>query len=899
MTTPAILARLSAALADRYTIEREIGEGGMATVFLATDVRHERRVAIKMLHPELSAVLGPERFLSEIKLTASLQHPNILPLFDSGVADGLLYYVMPFVEGETLRKRLERERQLPVADAVKLTTEIADALQYAHERGVVHRDIKPENVLLQGGRAVVADFGIALAVQQAGGTRMTQTGMSLGTPQYMSPEQAMGERNIDARSDIYALGAMTYEMLAGEPPFTGPTAQAIVAKVMTERARPLQSLRDTVPPHVAHCVATALEKLPADRFASAAEFASGLDAANASRYATATRAGVSVSSPTSASRGLLMLVGGGALALGLAVGALLLNRPRDGGGPADALSLQFGITPPDSANLRIVCCGQMFAISPNGRYLVYQGNVKSAQAAGGDSLQNGDRPQHLYVRDLTALSAKLLKETSGATSIFFSPKSDEVAYVRNQQLWRQSIASGESQLVAAVPDGYVGGGSWSDDGQMTLAVSGKMLRVMASGGTLTPVFAPDTTGLQFGGPQMFSREGVLLYTVGGFGVTPTVIWRSLKTGATHVVAHGATPTYVPDQHALVFVRDDGTLVMHPFDLARGDTTGPGVRLATGITRRSPLVIHGEYSLAPNGTLILATRTDRGAHAGLSLVDLSRPDAPARILTEFSFFAQLVFSPDNSRLLVGAANDGAAYSTYVFDLARMASTRIQSDSTWGTFTWSRTGDSIVYSARGNQIVSQALYGSSNRRVLVQMSDWVIGTGRMSVWGDWVAFEASKTGNDARRILVAHRDSANSLRRLDDSQFTESDPNISPDGHWIAFTSTENGRADVFVSAFPVSSGRFVVSTTGGARAVWSADSRTIYFTQNNQWMSASFTPGTPPSIGTPRVIYRRDPWAMSDVSSNGKMLVFGDRVREGDPLALIVRLRATLTKPEQR
>src|SRR5688500_1051681 len=267
---------LASALADRYRVERELGAGGMAMVYLAEDVRHHRKVALKVLYPELSAVLGPERFLKEIELTASLQHPHILPLFDSGSADGQLFYVMPFVDGETLRGRLDRERQLPVADAVRLATEVADALSYAHGRGVVHRDIKPENVLLQGGHALVADFGIALAVQQAGGQRMTQTGLSLGTPQYMSPEQAMGERSVDARSDLYALGAVTYEMLVGEPPFTVPSVQAIVARLVTEEPRPIGIQRKAVPGHVEGAVLRALEKLPADRFASAAEFAAAL-----------------------------------------------------------------------------------------------------------------------------------------------------------------------------------------------------------------------------------------------------------------------------------------------------------------------------------------------------------------------------------------------------------------------------------------------------------------------------------------------------------------------------------------------------------------------------------------------------------------------------------------------
>src|SRR5687767_13494380 len=215
----------------------------MATVYLARDVRHNRRVALKVLNPELGAVLGVERFLSEIQVTANLQHPNLLPLFDSGESAGLLFYVMPYVEGESLRARLDRETQLPVEEAVRISAALAGALDYAHRHSVIHRDLKPENVLLHDGQPMIADFGIALAVRNAGGQRVTQTGLSLGTPQYMSPEQATGDRNIDARTDIYSLGALTYEMLAGEAPHTGPTAQAVIAKLMTEEPRSLAALR--------------------------------------------------------------------------------------------------------------------------------------------------------------------------------------------------------------------------------------------------------------------------------------------------------------------------------------------------------------------------------------------------------------------------------------------------------------------------------------------------------------------------------------------------------------------------------------------------------------------------------------------------------------------------------
>ena len=268
---------LKSALADRYEIEREIGAGGMARVYLARDVRHDRHVALKVLNAELGAVLGVERFLAEIKVTANLQHPNLLPLFDSGEAGGLLFYVMPFVDGESLRVRLDREKQLPVDEAVRIAVAIANALGYAHEHGVIHRDLKPENILLQAGQPVIADFGIALAVSKAGGQRITQTGLSLGTPQYMSPEQATGDRVIDSRSDIYSLAAMTYEMLTGEPPHTGSTSQAIISRVITDKPRPIRSTRSAVSEHVEAAIERALEKLPADRQATALEFAETLD----------------------------------------------------------------------------------------------------------------------------------------------------------------------------------------------------------------------------------------------------------------------------------------------------------------------------------------------------------------------------------------------------------------------------------------------------------------------------------------------------------------------------------------------------------------------------------------------------------------------------------------------
>jgi serine/threonine protein kinase len=268
--------QLQADLADRYVLERELGRGGMAMVYLAHDLKHDRDVALKILRPDLAAVLGRERFLAEIRLTAKLDHPHILTLIDSGESNGLLWYVVPFIRGESLRQKLQREKQLGLDEALTITKQIAGALEYAHQHGVIHRDLKPENILIHEGEAMLADFGIALAVKEAGGNRLTETGLSLGTPQYMSPEQATGDRMLDARSDVYSLGAVLYEMLAGEPPHTGATVQAVIAKLMTERPTRLKTVRDTVPEGVDAAVAKALAKVPADRFSSAAAFVTAL-----------------------------------------------------------------------------------------------------------------------------------------------------------------------------------------------------------------------------------------------------------------------------------------------------------------------------------------------------------------------------------------------------------------------------------------------------------------------------------------------------------------------------------------------------------------------------------------------------------------------------------------------
>ena len=435
-------ARLTAALADRYRLERELGQGGMATVYLAEDLKHGRKVAIKVLQPELSAVIGGDRFLSEIKTTASLQHPHILGLIDSGEADGLLYYVMPFIEGETLRARLAREKQLSIDDAIRLTKEVASALEFAHKRGIVHRDIKPENILLQDGQALVADFGIALAVQQAGGSRMTQTGMSLGTPAYMSPEQAMGDRDVNSRSDVYALGAMAYEMLTGEPPFTGLNSQAIVAKVLTETPPPLRPRRPMVSAAVEHAVLVALQKLPADRFGSAKDFADALDDKGGTYAPTVSLTSRPHVLATSRRGRVLAVLAVAAIATAAGTVGWLLHRPPTA--PVRPL-VRFDIQLPRDVQA-VGATGSTIAVAPDGSQLVYVGKAPAGQ--------------RLYVRYLDRPEPVAIAGTDGASLPFFSPDGQWVGFRQGDELARVTLAGGPVSPITRL-NGVAYGATWA------------------------------------------------------------------------------------------------------------------------------------------------------------------------------------------------------------------------------------------------------------------------------------------------------------------------------------------------------------------------------------------------------------------------------------------------------
>ena len=644
-----VLERLTASLADRYTVTRELGAGGMATVYLAHDIKHQRDVAIKVLHPDLGAALGGERFLSEIRTTARLQHPHILPLLDSGAADGLLFYVMPYVAGETLRGRLDRERQLPLDDAIQIAREVADALSAAHALGIVHRDIKPDNILLQSGHAVMADFGIALAVQQAGEQRLTQTGLSLGTPQYMSPEQAMGDRAVDARTDIYALGAVTNEMLTGEPPFTGATAQAVVAKVMTERPQRLSAVRDSVPAHVEAAVNKALAKLPADRWSSAAKFAEALvQTASNGASADAVRDpqhDVAAARVVPRVASLRWFGYGAAAAFVLALGAwAAMGRANDAG---DSPAYLFTIPSPAAA---------FPVVAPDGRHLVY-------------STGSG-----LLLRALDEEQAVKLDGTEGVRDLFWSPDSKWIAFFSAGQLKKVAIAGGPPQTLTAVPEGRTTG-SWSTNGTMLVEITANPKNegwfLLAPGATSLkkikglerdrvrtpekafPSFLPDGEHFLFTQPV----NDVATLMVGSINDEQTQ--PLTPSDSRGVYASGF----------ILYVRE-GTLFAQPFDAATRTTSKEPRRLLDDIEFFSPM---GRASFSVSQTGLLISRR-RKPPSQLRWVD--RDGRQTDTMLEAATYGGIALAADNRRLAVQIEDPRLSTSDiWIADLDRNVATRL--------------------------------------------------------------------------------------------------------------------------------------------------------------------------------------------------------------------------------
>ena len=797
--------RLAHYLSDRYRIEREIGQGGMATVYVAEDIRHRRKVAIKVLHPELSAVLGPDRFLKEIELTANLQHPHILPLFDSGSADGLLYYVMPYVDGETLRGRLARERQLPIADAIRIATDVADALDYAHRNHVVHRDIKPENILLLDGRPLVADFGIALAVEQAAGSRMTQTGMSLGTPQYMAPEQAMGDKTVDHRADIYALGAVVFEMLAGEPPFTGPTAQAIVARMITEKPRSLTAIRETVSPQTDAAVYAALQKLPADRPASAREFARAL--AEPSRPFTFIPAQRITSSSLAAGVVLTALLFGIA---GYAVG-YRTHDFRLGSAPPSRLAMMI----PNLGGTGLASLHRQIAMTPDGSAVLYVAQAEDGMNA-------------LAYQPLDAESPTMINGSRGIIDPTISPDGRTIVG------WSALPSSGTFRNVS-IP---IGGGSPTElpsdintqhvqvgrDGTIWFTtLLSKGLRKIAPGTTRSVNAGASTDGMRFQQFLSDGRRAIMIRAALGTSAGPALVL-DLESAQTSPITQEQVIEMRYGARHIAYVTSDGNLWAAPFDAKRGVMTAAPARIATGVALTGTGI--AQFAMSANGNLAYIPEEPRW----LALIDR---DGKLRYATdERRNFHSPRFSPDGKSISTDFSTS-TGRDVWILSLTRGTMSRATFDSDGHDATWTPDGQFITYTSFIKGGIFRTKPGGGGQR------DSLFATTGVGYTGDWLP--------DGKRLLTTLTDvkprSAADIGIITDGgrgpiepiivdQFQTMYPAVSPDGKWLAFVSDQSGAQEVYVRPLEGPGDDVQVSVSGGTEPVWGRDGRELFYRGNS-------------------------------------------------------------------
>jgi len=862
------IARLSTALADRYLIERELGAGGMATVYLAHDIRHDREVALKVLRPELASILGAERFLAEIKTTAHLQHPHILPLHDSGEADGLVFYVMPYVEGESLRDRLNREGQLPVEEAVRIATEVAGALDYAHRHGVVHRDIKPENILLEEGQALVADFGIALAVHTAGaGTRITETGMSLGTPHYMAPEQAMGQKEITPKADVYALGCVLYEMLTAEPPFTGPTAQVIVARVMTEQPRALTLQRHTIPRHVEAAVLRALEKLPADRFASAAEFAAALANPSFTSAGATTSAAGALAPRRRDWRSHLavpMTVVAAAMA---AAAAWAYLRPA----PTPPVH-RYAITLPEQQAPRP---DRPFALSPDGSHLVYVGP--------------GDSGTQLWVKARERFDATPLPGTAGVYNFTFSPDGQWLAYVQNGQLKKVPVIGGAAITVAdSVSD--LPGLAWLDDGSLVyVQLSGQELRrIRDVGGPSTVVFRSDSAYTALPTPLPRAR-GVLFTLCRGGCTTDLDVWvLDLRSGAARRLLTGAVMGwYVPTGH-VIYVRLDGRMLAVPFDRRTLQVRGSPVPVLDNVSVIYPF---GPLAaVSSEGTLITRPGALTLSLLRYEMVWVDRLGRQTPVDSSWRLRHALTgsnpgwsLSPDGKRLAIGLSTDAGSdiwikqlprgpLSRVSFDSGSEYRPRWSPDGRWVDYVGMRGGRSRIYRKRAD--------GTGSEELVLALPEDVYEVARTRD-GQWLVTRAG--GEAGRRDILVQHLGVDSVARplLASPAFDEAAAALSPDGHWIAYETNETGRNEVYVRPFPnVEAGKWQVSANGGHSPLWSRSGRELFFVDlARNLVAVPVAAGPVPHLGERRTLFRLGDdiystayYTASDIAADGRFLM---------------------------
>ncbi len=855
MTTT--LERLTTALSRSYRVERELGAGGMATVYLAHDLKHERDVAIKVLHPDLGAALGAERFLAEIKTTAKLQHPHILPLLDSGAADGLLYYVMPYVRGETLRARLDRERQLPLDDALRIAREVASALDHAHKQGIIHRDIKPENILLQDGAAVVADFGIALAVQSAGGARMTQTGLSLGTPQYMSPEQAMGERAIDARTDVYALGAVTYEMLTGEPPFTGASTQAIVARVLTERPASLRTVRDTVPVVVEQAVMQALAKLPADRFASAGAFVLALMLPNSRELS-----GAPVVRAKRTPRGVMTAVVIACATVSAAAGWLGRGATSSlAPTPETRFTLDFrrGEVVPQYMT------GRIYAFSPDGATLVYVAADSTGQS-------------QLYRRPLNAVTASPIDNTVGALNPAFSPDGRSIAFTANGEVRRIPIEGGSTTRVTTYATSTVRGITWLSDRELAYGVLGsRTLSVVSSDGGAVRTLASAREGVDLRWPIAAGDGDHVLYTEQSpNGATHELYVVSASTGKAAKIEVDALLALGVFRGELLYVSPEQELLSVPIDLSTGALSGTPRRLATGLDTY-PAVSIADAALSPRGDLVYRERVDASQ---LVFTD-SRGEVTARV-TDSTRLLSPRFSPDGRRVVMMSAEAGTTIAIHTLDRSSGIQSNLTADLTAGRRTapsWSADGARVMYADVGKGGRGPMWRAADARDAeSVLPSPKGVGVFEMSPDGSSMIGKFTLRQDDEGRDLWWWTVADTTAHRFTTGPSNDYGARFSPDGKWVAYTADVNGVRQAFVAAFPGPGGRMQLTQEGAFSVVWAPNGNTVYYGQGNRIMASDVALGASPSVLRNRVVLSGDyllsefTFSSFDVSRNGEFVL---------------------------
>ena len=835
-------ARLTSALADHYRIERELGQGGMATVYLAHDRKHDRQVAIKVLRPELAAVIGAERFLAEIKTTANLQHPHILSLFDSGTVDGTVFYVMPFVEGESLRDRLSREKQLPVEDALRIAREVADALQYAHQHNVIHRDIKPENILLQGGHALVADFGIALAASKTGGARMTETGMSLGTPHYMSPEQAMGEREITARSDVYALGCVLFEMLVGEPPFTGPTAQAIVAKVLTETAPPARVKRSTVPESVEEAIETALQKLPADRFRTAAEFGAALAPTGATRRTVAF-------GKQRSSRRQLVAIAGSTLAIA-AVAFLLGGRLL---GSRQAPPLVFGRATHVTWDPRLEITP---ALSPDGRSVAYSSG----------SLLN----PHVMIKPVAEGRAVALTgdTTTAETNPQWSPDGSRSLFLAHGGAFSAPAGGGPAR--PEVPGDAlspIASAAWSPDGKRLAFTRGDSLFIRELDASLHAVARMAQPTLCTWSPQgafvacatenpNYATAGVIFGNLSPSRIVVCRVRDGRVTTVTDSLWLNHSPAWSADGRWLFFVSNrDGPRDIYGVPITSdGEAGGTLIRLSTGLGAHT-------ISLAPNGSRLAYSRYANRTGMWSVPIPAHPPVTTAnatRITNANESIEDMSVSPDGKWLLYDSDLTGNA-DIFRLSLAGGEPERLTTDPAddFAPFmspdgkevafhSW-RSGSRDVYVMRLDGGGVQQLTHSPRQEGFAIWSP----DGRALVFADFA------TGDG---VWVARRDGSGHWGDPVQRRVGGSGATWSPDGRSIAFFTTLAGGSLMVMPADSGPERTLIDASVPGAPTVeeiWWLTSGLIYFESHDALGNASIW-SVPATGGAPRLLVKFDP-----------------------------------------